>query len=293
MPFLRERSGRWSPEKIVAFVGVLLPVAWIAWRTWTGDLGPRPVTEVIHFTGDWVVRLLWITLAVSPAARLFKAPKLMLARRTLGVATAVYAACHLALYALDQKFVLTTVASEIVLRFYLTIGFAALCGLIALAVTSTDGMIRRMGRSWTWLHRLAYPIAVLATIHDLLQSKNNVWQPLLMAGFLVWLFGYRVIQQSARTVSYLHLIALAIVSSALTLAIEIAWYHLRSNVPVERVWRLVLNVGYVIQPCWWVLAAGLAVPLAVFLWRLRPQRTTARRTVSRAPSGATRIQSAS
>jgi len=293
MPFLRERSGAWSAEKIIAFVGVCLPVAWIFHRYWIEDLGPRPLTEVIHFTGDWVVRLLWITLAVTPAARLFKAPKLLLARRTLGVATAVYAMFHITLYVADQKFNLATVVSEIALRFYLTIGFIALAALVALMVTSTDAMIRRLARNWTRLHLLAYPVAVLAAIHFLLQSKNDVWQPILMVGLLAWLFGYRILQRFTREVSYRRLTALALASGVLTMLIEIAWYRLRSNVPVERILQANFDFSFTIQPAWWVLAGTLAIPLAVWLWRLRPQRPTARRTSSRAVSGAARVQSAS
>ena len=135
MAFLRERSGAWCPEKVVAFVGVLLPALWLLGRVWLNDLGPRPFTEAIHFVGDWTVRLLYLTLAVGPARRIFMAPRLILMRRTLGVATFAYALLHLTLYVFDQRFDLAKVASEIVLRFYLTIGFVALVGLITLAAT--------------------------------------------------------------------------------------------------------------------------------------------------------------
>lgn len=292
MPFLRERSGVWSPLKITAFAGVCLPALWILCRFWIDDLGPRPVTEVIHRTGDWTVRLIWISLAITPAARLFRQPKLLLARRTVGVTAAAYAFAHFALYIVDQKFNLATVASEIVLRIYLTIGFVALAGLVALMVTSTDGMIRRLGKRWTQLHRLVYPIAILAAIHFLLQSKNDVWQPILMVGFLVWLFGYRLLQRYATT-SYVWLATLAIASGALTMVIEILWYRFRSNVPVERIVQLNFDFSYIVQPAWWVLIIALAIPLAAWLWSLRPQRPKARKSSGSAVSGATRVQSAS
>ena len=114
MPFLRERNGDWCPEKVIAFVGVLLPAFWIFGRFVAGTLGARPVMEVIHFTGDWTVRILWITLAVTPFARIFKLGRLMLARRILGVASFAYIICHLTLYTLDQMFDLAMVVSEIV-----------------------------------------------------------------------------------------------------------------------------------------------------------------------------------
>src|ERR1700757_5019996 len=157
MPFLRERSGRWSPVKIVAFVAAVLPAAWIAHQAVTGDLGARPVTEAIHQAGDWALRFLLITLVITPAQRIFNYPRIILARRTLGVACAGYAVLHFSLYVLDQHFDLFKVASEIVLRIYLTIGALVLAALIALASTSTGGAISRLGLgSWPPLHRPVY-----------------------------------------------------------------------------------------------------------------------------------------
>ena len=186
MPFLRERSGGWSAIKIVAFTGAMLPALWIAAQAVTGSLGARPVTEAIHQCGDWALRLLFITLAVTPAQRILRYPRLIVCRRTLGVASAMYAGLHFSLYILDQHFDFLKVASEIVLRIYLTIGFLCLTGLSALAVTSTDAMVRRLtAKRWHALHRLVYVIAPLATVHFFMQSKLDEYQPVLMAGFLV------------------------------------------------------------------------------------------------------------
>src|SRR5439155_14886374 len=185
MPFLRERSGRWSPVKISAFVAALLPALWIAYQAAADELGARPVTEAIHQAGDWALRFLLITLAITPAQRILNYPRITLARRTLGVACAGYAVLHLSLYVLDQHFDLFKVASEIVLRFYLLIGAFALAGLIALASTSTDGAIRRLGSErWHALHRLVYGIVLLGTVHFFIQSKRELYEPVLMAGFL-------------------------------------------------------------------------------------------------------------
>jgi len=145
MPFLRERSGRWSPVKIVAFAAALFPALWVAYQAATDDLGPRPITEAIHQIGVWTLRLLLITLAITPAQRILNYPRLSLVRRTLGVACALYAGLHISLYVLDQHFDLLKVASEIVLRIYLLIGAVALTGLIALAATSTDAAVSRLG----------------------------------------------------------------------------------------------------------------------------------------------------
>ncbi|OLB70701.1 MAG: hypothetical protein AUI16_24820 [Alphaproteobacteria bacterium 13_2_20CM_2_64_7] len=180
MPFLRERSGRWSPVKIVAFVTALLPALWIAYQAAADDLGARPITEAIHQAGDWALRFLLITLAITPAQRIFHYPRVTLARRTLGVASAGYATLHFSLYVLDQHFDLLKVASEIVLRIYLTIGALGLAGLIALASTSTDAAISRLGSGrWHALHRFVYAIPVLAVVHFFIQSKTAIGEAML------------------------------------------------------------------------------------------------------------------
>src|SRR5258708_28184978 len=186
MPFLREGSGRWSPVKISAFVAALLPALWIAYQAAADELGARPVTEAIHQAGDWALRFLLITLAVTPAQRIFNYPSFILARRTLGVASASYAVLHFSLYVLDQHFDILKVASEIVVRIYLTISAIGLARLIVLASTSTDAAITRLGSGrWHALHRFVYAIAVLASVHFFMQSKLNTYEPVLMAGFLV------------------------------------------------------------------------------------------------------------
>jgi sulfoxide reductase heme-binding subunit YedZ len=295
MAFLCEKSGAWCPEKVVAFIGALLPIFWLAGRVWMADLGPRPVTEAIHFAGFWTVRLLWITLAVTPASRIFKSPRLLLARRILGVAAFAYALFHLSLYIVDQKFDLATVVSEIAMRIYLTIGFVAIVGLITLAATSTDGMVRRLGgRRWITLHRAVYVIAVLGQIHFILQAKNDVYEPMLMLGFLTWLFGWRLLHKFGGEVTALRLVGLAVAAAAATALVETGWYAFMTGVNAWRIFLANFDFAYVIRPAWWVLFAGLGVAAAGWGWRLlRPnQRPTVRRTSSRAVSGRAQTQSA-
>jgi sulfoxide reductase heme-binding subunit YedZ len=295
MPFLRERSGRWSPVKIAAFAAAVLPACWLAYQALTDDLGPRPFTEAIHQAGDWTLRLLLITLAVTPAQRILNYPRLALARRTLGVACAAYAVLHLSLYVCDQHFDLLKVGSEIVLRIYLLIGAAALTGLIALASTSTDAAIRRLGaQRWSALHRLVYVIAPLGVVHFFIQSKLDIYETVLMGGFLSWLLAYRGLYRLNGEVTPVHLLLLAVAAAAVTALGEATLYMLTSGVDGRRVLLSHLDFDMEIRPAWWVLAAGLAVSAAGF-WRRKPvrQRPSARRISARALSGATQVQSGS
>jgi methionine sulfoxide reductase heme-binding subunit len=295
MPFLRERSGRWSPAKIVAFAAALLPAAWIAYQAAADELGARPVTEAIHQAGDWALRFLLITLAITPAQRIFVYPRLVLARRTLGVASAGYALLHFSLYVLDQHFDIFKVASEIVLRIYLTIGAFALAGLIALASTSTDAAISRLGSGrWHAIHRFVYVIAVVAVVHFFMQSKLNTYQPVLMAGFLIWLLTYRALYRRNGHVSPLHLVILAIGTATVTAVGEAILYFLTSGVDARRVLLAHFDIEMEVRPAWWVLAAGLAIAGAGFWRRKRaPQRPSSRRISRSAVSGAIQAQSGS
>jgi sulfoxide reductase heme-binding subunit YedZ len=294
MPFLREKSGRWSPEKIIAFVAACLPALWLAWRAWNGELNPaRPVNEAIHDTGSWAVRFLLLSLAVSPARRLFAAPKLINMRRTLGVTAFCYAALHFTLYFVQEKFDLTKIASEIVFRIYLTIGFTALIGLIALAATSTDGMIRRLGGArWNQLHRIVYAIALLGIIHFMMQTKVDITESVMIAGFLFWLLGYRLMHRFVGEVTPALSAALAFIAAALTALAEAGWYGATTGVPAWRVFAVNFDWDMAFRPAHWVLIVGLAVTLASFAWSFVGQRPKARKVSSRAPL-AIQVQSGS
>jgi sulfoxide reductase heme-binding subunit YedZ len=295
MPFLRERSGRWSPVKIAAFVAALLPALWIGYQAAAGELDARPVTEAIHQAGAWTLRFILIALAITPAQRIFQYPRLILARRTLGVAAAGYAVLHFSLYVLDQHFDLFKVASEIVLRIYLTIGAVALSGLIVLASISTDAAISRLGSSrWHALQGFVYPITVLAVVHFFIQSKLNTYQPVLMAGFLIWLLAYRALYMLNGEVTPLHLLLLAIGTAAATAVGEAMLYFVTSGVDVRRLLMAHFDVEMEVRPAWWVLAAGLFVA-AVGFWRQKRarQRPSARRISPSAVSAAVQVQTGS
>jgi sulfoxide reductase heme-binding subunit YedZ len=276
MPFLREKSGQWSPEKIAAFAIVLAPALWLLWLTATGNLGARPFAEATWFTGRWTVRFILAALAITPARRLFNWPKLLHMRRTLGVAAACYAFAHFCLYVIDQNFVFTKVATEIVLRVYLTIGFVALIGLLVLGATSTDAAVRKLGPRWTTLHRVSYVIGILAIVHFALQKKLDIYEPTLMMGFLFWLLLWRVFNRYWRATGATALFTLAVLAAVLTALFEATWYGFLTGVEFRRVLDANLVFDFRIAPMWWVLATGLAVMtlslIAIWLWPLERAR---------------------
>ena len=239
------------------FALLFAPGLWLAWRLAAGQLGPRPINEVILHTGLWTTRLLLITLAITPLRQLLRWPQLVTVRRMIGVAAFAYGAAHLTAFAADKAFDFGVVATEIVTRFYLTIGAFALGGLAALAATSTDRMVRRLGgRNWRRLHRLVYAIGILAAVHFFLQSKLNVAEPIVMAGLLSWLLAYRLLlearDQPLRRLA--QVAGLSLLVSLLTLGGELAYYALAFHADPLRLLAAAFSLKAGIRPGWIMLA---------------------------------------
>ena len=188
--------------KPLVFIACLTPLVWLASGAfgWFGvSLGPDPVKELEHECGKTALNLLLLTLAVTPVRELTSQPQLLRLRRMLGLFAFFYVVLHFTIYlVLDLELNFATLGADIAKRPYITIGFTALLLLIPLAVTSTNGMMRRLGRRWQTLHRLVYVIAVLGVWHFYWQVKRDVREPLLYAGILAVLLGYRVVRALAR-----------------------------------------------------------------------------------------------
>jgi len=169
---------------------------------------------------------------------------------------------HLTLYCVQEKFDLLKIISEIALRIYLTIGFVAFLGLIALAATSTDGMIKRLGGArWNNLHKIVYAIAVLGIIHFMMQTKVDITESVMVAGFVFWLLGYRLMHRYLGAVTYVWQIALALIAASLTAVAEAGWYGATTGVMWQRVFFVNFDWDMAFRPAHWVLAAALAVAL--------------------------------
>jgi methionine sulfoxide reductase heme-binding subunit len=275
-------SGRLSAMKLAVFVGLFAPAGWVAFAYGFHLLGARPLTEALHQIGLWTIRLIFLALAVTPLRQILQWPRLILVRRMIGVAAFAYVLIHFSLYCADQMFDLAKVASEIVRRIYLTIGFTALLGLAALAATSTDRMVRRLGgRRWQRLHRLVYAIGVLAVIHYCFQSKLDEWEPTIMAGLLFWLLGYRLLAWRLGARGHLALPwvgGLGIAAALATALGEALYFHLAFGAPPLRVLQADLTLATGIRPAAVVLAVVLAITAAgaVRAATARPPKRTLR-----------------
>jgi len=276
----RDGRGRVSPLRIIALAGLLWPAVLALGVMWIYGLGARPLNDLIHRTGFWALVFLLVSLAITPLSRVARFGQVLDVRRMIGVGAFSYAAMHVLLYIADLRFNLMEAASEIVLRLYLTVGFVALLGLAVLAITSTDGMVRRLGgRTWTRLHQLSYLIALLAIIHFFQQTKLDVTIPTFVAGLFAWLMGYRLFQWyrgSRKELPTAALLVLTVVVSVLVFAVEAGAIAIAFGVSPWMVLQTATDFEYTIRPGWNVLAAGLAVvalDLVRLLW-LRATKTS-------------------
>src|SRR5712692_9330454 len=261
----KDYSGRLSPLKLTVFIALFAPALWTALSFFLGWLQPQPFTAAIREIGLWTIRLIFIALAITPLRGIVQWPRLILVRRMIGVAAFAYAITHLSLYTADHMFDFAKVASEIALRIYLTIGFTAVLGLAALAATSTDGMVRRLGRRWQTLHRLVYLIALLAVVHYWMQSKLEIWEPTIMAGIYLWLMGYRLLARFLAVRGRLPLVwvgALAVMAAALTGLGEAAYFWLAYSVDPMRVIAANWSLDTGLRQALIVLGLALAVTAA-------------------------------
>lgn len=181
--------------KPLIWVLCLAPLAWLVYRAVFGGLSPNPIDDITDDTGQWALRLLLVSLAVTPVRRLTGWNGVIQWRRLLGLFAFFYVALHLATYVvLDLFFDASAVVADIAKRRYITVGFAGFLLLLPLAITSTTGWIRRLGgRRWQRLHRLVYLAAVCGVVHLLWIVKgDDLREPAVYGAILAALLGIRV-----------------------------------------------------------------------------------------------------
>ena len=179
----------------------LIPAAWVWWQALTGQAGPNPVRELEHGLGIWAFWFMIVALVVTPL-RDWTGISLVRFRRMLGLTAFWYALMHLGVWlALDRQFAWSAITADLLKRPYIIVGMLSFLALLPMAITSTDGMIRRMGAaSWKKLHRLAYPAGLLMALHYLWLVKSWTAEPLTYAAIMVMLLAMRLLprQKTAR-----------------------------------------------------------------------------------------------
>lgn len=190
---------KWS--KAVVFLVCLSPLGYLGLRAHHGELTANPVEYIQHFTGDWTLRFLLITLSITPLRKLLNLPDLIRFRRMLGLFAFTYVCLHFLTYiGPDQAFDLAGMWKDVVKRPFVTVGFLGFVLLIPLALTSTKGWIRRLGgKRWQALHRLIYVTAVCGVIHYYWLVKSDHRIPSLYGAILAVLLLYRLVVSLLKT----------------------------------------------------------------------------------------------
>jgi sulfoxide reductase heme-binding subunit YedZ len=185
-------TSKWT--KVAVFVSCLVPLGILVREGFTGGLGANPVEFIEHATGDWTLRFLAITLAITPLRKLLSLPLLIRYRRMVGLFAFFYGCLHFSTYLIfDQMLSLGGMWQDVMKRRYITLGFMGFVLLVPLAVTSTAGWIRRLGgRRWQRLHQAIYVSAVAGVIHYYWLVKSDIRQPLLYAGIIGVLLAWRL-----------------------------------------------------------------------------------------------------
>lgn len=182
-------------HKALISVNALIPLAFLAFDAYRGALGANPIEFFLRTTGVLTLVFLLITLAITPLRKIFGWNALMKFRRMLGLYAFFYAVIHLITYSIfDKSLGLAAIVGDVWQRPFIAVGMAAFTMLVPLAVTSTNGMVKRLGgKNWARLHKLSYLIAVLGVIHFWMIVKSDIFYPALFGLLLIVLLGYRLI----------------------------------------------------------------------------------------------------
>ena len=263
----QNRKGEFSALKAAALLAVSLPMLWLLARYLTVGLGAKPNDAALRETGDWAIRLLLLTLAITPWRLITGDNRVLAIRRILGVAALTYTIVHVTLYVVQQRYDLIAVALEIIRRFYLTIGFAAFAMMAVLGATSFDSAVKRLGAArWNALHRMVYILTILAILHGFIQSKIDVSERITETVLLLALFGIRLMRNRL-AYSIPAMLGLVLICGLLGIGIEFLWYKLATGLPAERVFAANFDWDLAPRPALLGMMIGLILPLLALLPR--------------------------
>ena len=178
------------------FFMALIPFIWLLLKVFQNDLGPDPAQALSIETGEWTLRFLLLTLAITPFRQIFRMAEIARLRRKIGLFTFFYASIHfLSWMAFILAFRWLAIAEELVERPYITVGFLAYVILFLLGVTSTNSMVRRLGKNWKRLHKFVYAASILAIVHLLWILRTDVTEAVIYGVLLAILLGYRIFRK--------------------------------------------------------------------------------------------------
>jgi sulfoxide reductase heme-binding subunit YedZ len=232
-----------------------------------GNYGPIPVHGVLYWSGVWATVLLLLVLAVTPVRTIFRWNRLIAVRRALGIAALAYTLFHvLAYFELDSWDFLKVASEMAVMSPNVIAATVSTVALAALGATSFDAAVRRMGPRWQKLHRLVYPLTVLAIVHFLL-SRGMFQVSYFFAGALFWLLAWRLLERYGRGTDPRALLLLAVVSAAFTLLLEAGWMQAHHGVEAMMPFMDNFTLPYGPTPAWQVLYLGVLAAIAAALAR--------------------------
>jgi len=180
---------------------MLAPLGWLIWLGFNGGMGAEPISFMNRYLGDWAIRILILSIAVTPVSQIFKFKSILKYRRLIGLFCFFYAFLHLTSYvAIDQFFDFKAIWNDIIKRNYITVGMVSFVILLALAITSPKIMVKKMGgKRWRLLHKCIYLAAPLVGFHFIMMRKGFQLEPLIYSAVIAGLLGFRLIRFLIKT----------------------------------------------------------------------------------------------
>jgi sulfoxide reductase heme-binding subunit YedZ len=256
---LYDRLGRFSPLKATVFILLFVPGLWFLALAMTDGLTPQPFGFIIYNSGVWAMWLLLLSLAVTPARHILRWPELIAVRRMTGLAGLGYTLFHVVIYFTLDRTSWATISADLK-RLTIILAIASTLGLLALAVTSFDAAIRRLGsRNWNRIHNLAYPAIGLAVLHFDMGPESLGGTPFVITGLYFWAMGWRGLNRVGRGTDAVWLLGLALAATAFSFAFEATWIRYYRGFTefgtAEELW----NAGLGLAATWQVLIVTLSV----------------------------------
>jgi sulfoxide reductase heme-binding subunit YedZ len=257
-------QGHFRLLRAIVFMALLLPALWMTYKYEAQLYSPKPLTDLIRESGDWSLRLLVASLAITPFALLFKWAELIDVRRMVGLASLFYALAHIVFYCVDEQFAWLFIVQEIISRLFLTIGMIATCGLIILGITSNDWSLRAMGgRGWSRLHSWVYVITILGILHYLMEVRLDAYEAVVLAGLFLVLMAYRIMRKKGWPLHAAALLIMGCVMACATALLEASYYGLATRFGFWRVLSANSSFAWPLRPAYWVLIASFLLSAAV------------------------------